>query len=416
MNAKNMFTKSGTKMFLALGLAAGLIVLLGAGLSMAAQSLPADGVTMAADNPGQPGSLPLDAGPVVVNLTGSAEIEGDFDFEYTWNLAAGLWEVTIKRDYAPFTATISLTPTQAGMVTATGAISVFGDIPTVVSGGTPNNLTVPVTGTATFTATGTASTAGPMTLTANGYAPVKGKFVLTSLGGNVNVKSNGTFEGSGPAKGTLTAGDYSLFLPLVYSPTYQYINFYDNFNNCKNWATSTSDICTVECTGGYMRVTAKQKNEECVIPGFGVPAVLDGLFSVEMRRTTPTERHLMYTMFFGQTGADLYENSYRAEVWPDREEGEKNVYFGAFDDGSNRNIKEAEAEDLHSGEDKWNDLEVLRDGTDVMIYVNDDKVIDKDDDYHRDGPGYFALRVVSFSDEDVVVEFDDFRIVNGTKK
>ena len=420
MKHMTLHRRPTTKILLVIGLALGLVFVLGAGMEMSSRAMAAEAVPgPVLEEAVQPAGLPLESTRAVSSFNGTASVVGAYSFDYTWLNQSGTAHKFPLYDYStPFTATVIMTPTTTGILTVTGSIPVYGDIPFTVIGGTPTNPTVPVTGTATFAGSTTIEKAGRVTVTVTGSAVVTGVVTVSHLdGGNVGFVGSGPVTGSGPAQGSLTPiTEHTIFLPIVYSTAKaSTFNFYDNFSSQStgNWWAATPEVCTREYDDGVLRVTANQKNEQCLIISTKVPPALDGKFSIRVRRITDEDLSLMYTFFFGQTGADLYENSYRLEVWPDRD---PNLYLGAYVDDDNKKIKEKDSDDVNRKEDSWNDIEIVRDGSDIEVYINDELVIDEDDEYHRDKAGYFALGVVSFESDgdEVVVEWDDFRIEDGT--
>ncbi len=196
--------------------------------------------------------------------------------------------------------------------------------------------------------------------------------------------------------------------------------FYDDFSDPNSgWPIDyESDVCDADYDDGKYRVEVKKYDERCVIPGYPVPPTPNGTFSTSVRRTSPKERGLMYGFFFG-AGSDWKRDRWALEVRPDRVDCDD--YWAPFfwlsyyiRHGETQEWYKCMESGINTGDRKWNELKVKRNGSDVKVYINGHKKMEKKKDVLLDD-GFFYLEVISLYEntswvEPVVVEFDWFKV------
>lgn len=236
-------------------------------------------------------------------------------------------------------------------------------------------------------------------------------------------------QGSGYAlipalTGTLTR---TVYLPFVRmdptptatpTPTPGYI-FFDDFSNPNSgWPVgSLGDICSFRYKDGRYEVTVNRKNERCIIPAFPVPKTPNGTFSVKVRRTSSSDRPLLYGFFFG-AGTDANRDRWALEVRPDAVQCDGKLrgfyWLSAREDNKDKYFDNKCSSDIKTDRDRWNELTVVRQGSKIKIYVNGDLQREYDKGYLLN-KGFFDLEVISLYDgtstsKPVIVEFDDFLV------
>jgi hypothetical protein len=198
--------------------------------------------------------------------------------------------------------------------------------------------------------------------------------------------------------------------------------FYDDFSDpSSGWPIGSSDVCDVDYDDGKYRVEVKKYKERCIIPGYPVPPTPNGTFSTIVRRTSPKERGLMYGFFFG-AGSDPTRDRWALEVRPDRvdcdDEWAPFFWLSYLVHGKGQNWNKCMDKGINTGDGKWNELKVIRNGRNVKVYINDHKKMEKDKSVLLDD-GFFYLEVISLYEDTswvkpVVVEFDEFKVLRST--
>ncbi|MEJ2559560.1 MAG: hypothetical protein P8186_25760 [Anaerolineae bacterium] len=213
------------------------------------------------------------------------------------------------------------------------------------------------------------------------------------------------------------ARPYRVYLPFIsYSP----IVFSDDFSSPDSgWPTgkAAGQECYFEYLNGHYQVKVEEDGERCIIPNFNIPKQVNGTFSVKVRRTSDKDRHMLYGLIFG-AGTDAIENRWGLEVYPNKDPDcdDKPFYWlYALVDGDNEYFESKCTESIDRDENDWNELKVVRNGTRIDIYINGEhKGTYTDADYLLN-EGYTLLEVVSVSDDNIEVEFDDFVVSRSTQ-
>ena len=320
----------------------------------------------------------------------------------------------------PLTGTVEISPTVtvcgSGRITVTVRYTPSGSIPVIIEGANPTSANVPLSGI----------TAGYSPFDIDGWKTIVYK-VNRQVYGSVDVTGSGpvTVTGSGPVggeTGVLVEGDlnHCLVLPVTIR-TKSNVVFHDDFSDPNSgWPSGTSEICSFEYKDGRYLVKVFEYNERCLVPAFPVPAVSTGIYSLTVRRTTSTDRELMYGFFWGQIGSDALKNHWALEVRPDPVwDDEPYFWLSATVDGKQEFFKDVKTDKIETGQDDWNYLKVTRDGSRVKVYINGALRKDEPDDYLH-GPGYFDLEVISLypdtsTDDPVIVQFDDFTVLSDVE-
>ena len=215
-----------------------------------------------------------------------------------------------------------------------------------------------------------------------------------------------------------------VYVPLILkSPAPQpEVIYYDDFSDPNSgWPTGSSDVCDFDYDDGKYRVEVKKYKERCIIPGYPVPPTPNGTFIVTMRRTSPKDRGLMYGFFFG-SGSDATRDRWALEVRPDRvdcdDEWAPFFWLSYIVHGKGQNWNKCMDSGINTGDRKWNELKIIRNGSDVKVYINGHKKMEKNKDVLLND-GYFSLEVISLYEDTswvkpVVVEFDEFKVLRST--
>jgi hypothetical protein len=208
---------------------------------------------------------------------------------------------------------------------------------------------------------------------------------------------------------------YYVFLPILFKSD---LVFFDDFSNPDSgWPHEVSyEDCYYEYKGGTYRVKVTDKNQQCIIPHKSIPKQINGTFRVKMRRTSDDERPLLYGLIFG-AAVDATKNRWALEMYPndDPDCGNKPFYWlYAQVNGSQKYFRDRCTDVIDTDEDDWNDLKIIRNGSTIKVYINGESKGEYNDANYLLDQGFTLMEVVSASDQDVTVEFDDFEIRSGT--
>jgi hypothetical protein len=234
-----------------------------------------------------------------------------------------------------------------------------------------------------------------------------------------------TAEARGPAAANpdttslaLSSSDtitYYVFLPLIFKSD---VIFFDDFSDPNSgWPNKeTYENCYYEYYGGRYRVKVSENGQRCIVPKRYMPKQVNGTFIVKVRRTSNEDRHMLYGLIFG-AGTNAVKNRWALEVYPNKDSKCSNKPFYwlvALVDGDGKYFRDKCTDTIDTDKDDWNELKVIRNGKNIKVYINGESKGEYNDaDYLRD-EGYSLLEVVSASDEDIYVEFDDFTILSRT--
>ena len=198
------------------------------------------------------------------------------------------------------------------------------------------------------------------------------------------------------------------------------IVFVDDFSNTSSgWPHKKSfEDCYFEYRNGVYRVEINGNGQQCIIPNFNIPKQVNGTFSVRMRRTTPEDRHLLYGLIFG-AGRDATDDRWAVEMYPNNDSDCDNKPFYwlyALVNGDRKYFEDRCTSSIDNDEDDWNELKIIRNGSTIKVIVTGETVDQRDytGANYLINEGYTLLEVVSASDSEIVVEFDNFQILSTT--
>lgn len=220
---------------------------------------------------------------------------------------------------------------------------------------------------------------------------------------------------------TLSSSDTmttSLFLPIVFRAD---VVFSDDFSNTSSgWPhqVTLGENCYVEYYGGRYRVKVTEKDQICFIPNSNIPKLVNGTFSVRVRRTSSNDRHLFYGLIFGAGQQDAANNRWVVEIYPNKDArcgNDKPFYqLVAIEGGRLKYYDDNCTDAIDTDEDDWNELKVIRNGQNIKVYINGKLKGDYGDAAYLLDEGNTLLEVVSLSDNTIYVEFDDLLIRQST--
>lgn len=208
---------------------------------------------------------------------------------------------------------------------------------------------------------------------------------------------------------------YYVFLPLVFKSD---VVFSDDFSNPKSgWPDDISfEDCHYEYRNGRYQVKVTGNGQRCIIPNMSIPKQINGTFSVKVRRTSNEESRMLYGLIFG-AGVDATEDRWALEIYPNDDPNCSNKPFYwlyALVNGDRRYFRDRCTDVIEVGEDDWNELKIIRNGKTIQVYINGESKGDYYDANYLLDKGYTLLEVVSVSNNDISVEFDDFQIRAST--
>jgi hypothetical protein len=209
----------------------------------------------------------------------------------------------------------------------------------------------------------------------------------------------------------------SIFLPIVFRGD---VIFSDDFSDTSSgWPheVTLDEECYVKYYNGHYRVKVTEEDQICFISNSSIPKLINGTFSVRVRRTSDTGRHLYYGLIFG-AGADASRNRWVVEIYPNKDArcgNDKPFYqLVAIGGGRLKYYDDNCTDAIDTDEDDWNELTVIRNGENIRVYINGKLKGDYDDATYLLDEGNTLLEVVSLSDETIYVEFDDLLIRQST--
>ena len=125
---------------------------------------------------------------------------------------------------------------------------------------------------------------------------------------------------------------------------------------------------------------------------------------------------MLYGLIFG-AGVDATEDRWALEIYPNNDSDcdDKPFYWlYALVDGSRKYFKDRCTDVVDTDEDEWNELKIFRNGSTIKVYINGESKGEYNDASYLLNEGYTLLQVVSASNNDITVEFDDFMIRTST--
>jgi len=214
------------------------------------------------------------------------------------------------------------------------------------------------------------------------------------------------------SRSTLT---YYIFLPIVFKSD---VVFSDDFSDPNSgWPDDRSfEDCHYEYRNGHYQVKVTDNGQRCIIPNLSIPKQINGTFSVKVRRTSDEESSMLYGLIFG-AGVDATEDRWALEMYPNNDPNCSNKPFYwlyALVDGDQKYFEDRCTDVIDVDEDEWNELKIIRNGKNIKVYINGQSKGEYNDANYLLNKGYTLLEVVSASDNDISVEFDDFEITPST--
>lgn len=257
--------------------------------------------------------------------------------------------------------------------------------------------------------------------------------LLSTLGGVPKVDARGpAVADSGNADHLLSHSNlltYYIFLPIL--SKYDVV-FTDDFGSGSTWEEGTWGACTWDLRDGRYRLTIKDRDEVCIMPNFKIPRQFNGTFKIKARRISDEDLKLVYGFIF-DAGTDATEDDgtrWSLEIYPnDYAACNDKPFFWlvALKDGVPKFHNYDRAPDKHectddyiyTRDDVWNQLMVIRNGDEIKVYLNgrlmgNYKDVPELTSNDQNKLGYFLLRAVSLSDENVIIEYDDLEILRST--
>jgi hypothetical protein len=222
-------------------------------------------------------------------------------------------------------------------------------------------------------------------------------------------------EGDQPSTFQQQTYDHFMYLPFISSSP---VVYYDDFSNPNSGWPNDQDYedCHYEYKDGHYRVTVSSYGQRCIIPNLNVPKQINGTFSVRARRTSPESRHLLYGLIFG-AGSNAIDNRWALEIYPNNDSNcdDRPFYWlVALVGGDRKYFRDQCTTSIDKDEEDWNELKVIRNGSTIRLYINGDPKGPYTGSYLLN-EGYTLLEVLSVSDDDITVEFDDFTVSRSTE-
>ena len=208
---------------------------------------------------------------------------------------------------------------------------------------------------------------------------------------------------------------YYVFLPILFKSD---LVFYDNFSNPDSgWPHKvTFEDCYYEYRNGTYRVRVTDKDQLCIIPHRAIPEQINGTFRVKVKRTSNEEDRLLYGLIFG-AGTDATSDRWALEVYPndDSDCGNKPFYWlYALVNDKQKFFEDRCTDVIDKDQGDWNDLKIIRNGSNIKVYLNGQSKGEYPDANYLLDKGYTLMEVISASDNKISVEFDDFEIRTRT--
>lgn len=209
---------------------------------------------------------------------------------------------------------------------------------------------------------------------------------------------------------------YYIFMPILFKSSD--LVFQDDFSNTNSgWPHKQSfEDCYYEYKNGRYRVEVDEYGQRCIIPNLKIPKQVNGTFSVKVRRTSSEERYMLYGLIFG-AGVDATKYRWALEVYPNNDSkcGNRPFYWlYALVDGNRKYFKDRCTDTIETDKDDWNELKIIRNGETIKVYINGESKGEYNDAKYLLDQGYTLLQVVSVSNAEIVVEFDDLEIRRST--
>jgi hypothetical protein len=213
---------------------------------------------------------------------------------------------------------------------------------------------------------------------------------------------------------------YYVFLPILFKSEWvSDLVYYDDFSNSNSgWPKGKYGYCEYAYKDGRYRITVTDKNQRCYAPNLLIPKQVNGTFSVQVRRTSDENRHLLYGLVFGAKPVPYAaENHWALEIYPNDDpncDDKPFFWLVALVDDQQAYFEDQCTTVIDKDRNDWNELKVVRNGKNIDVYINGDHKEDYNNADELLNEGYSFVEVLSLSDETITVEFDDFEIRNTT--
>ncbi|MGQ9786382.1 MAG: hypothetical protein ACUVSJ_07985 [Anaerolineae bacterium] len=187
------------------------------------------------------------------------------------------------------------------------------------------------------------------------------------------------------------------------------IVFYDDFSTDRGWINLSSEDCEVTLDSGTLRVKIG-KSGICWISAPSGVSLAQGQFSVRASRRSDTKG--WYGLVFNATTKLLDQRwQFEAAPWDASdgcESGKGKLKLSYIDDEAG-NAWTTCTSALMRNKNDWNELKVVRSGSNVKAYINNQEKFNVDDS-HLSSAGLFDLVVWTEDSKGVEVRFDDFTV------
>lgn len=244
-------------------------------------------------------------------------------------------------------------------------------------------------------------------------------WLLSTWSGLSTVEARGPAEANTDSTNLLLSSrstlTYYVFLPIVFKTDVVYSDDFSDPNS--GWPDDKSfEDCHYEYRSGRYQVKVTDYGQRCIIPNMSIPKQVNGTFSVKVRRTSDEESHMLYGLIFG-AGVDATEDRWALEIYPndDSDCSDKPFYWlYALVNEDRKYFRDRCTDVIDVDEDEWNELKIIRNGKNIKVYINGESKGEYNDANYLLDKGYTLLEVVSVSNNDISVEFDDFEITTST--
>ena len=214
---------------------------------------------------------------------------------------------------------------------------------------------------------------------------------------------------------------YFVFLPILFKSeqSASELVFYDDFSNSNSgWPKGKYGNCEYAYKDGRYRITITDNGQRCYAPNLLIPKQVNGTFSVQVRRTTDEERHMLYGLIFGAKPVPYAaKNHWALEVYPNDDpncDDKPFFWLVALVNDEQEYWEDKCTDGIDTDRNDWNELKVVRNGRRIDVYINGDHKEDYHDANELLNEGYSFVEALSLSDDTITVEFDDFEIRDTT--
>jgi hypothetical protein len=299
------------------------------------------------------------------------------------------------------------------------------------------------------------------TLVAPALAMAALAILLLGIGSELPTASASALPPARPENATSAISSY-VYFPLVLHTEAPPLNWVDEFTSSKTGWVASGDGCTgkYDTSAGRYKVTISSghKYDSCIIwnsnpansPLYPFPRQFEGTFRVKVMRTSSNSYPLMYGFQFdtAANSSDTNGTRWALEVWPQSTDSDCNDNKGFYwltaqqykssssrtdkyfspnsdDDNPPGDSVDGCTDAIDRGEDDWNQMAAIRSGNTISVYLNNyDDTNTKSHSFtsvptiypqnHSEALGWTQMRVVSYSNSEVTVEFERIQIQSST--